>query len=156
MSLDWTSEPVSQLQLNVVLMRVALVMVSVHSNKTLRQWKDSGRTASVLNCWVISSASQMYKFCPMLCAWYCYKHWGHSAAVKWIYYTLTALPSSGLRVYVLENKDRLHTSKINNTSQSISNHGKCCVKQTDRQTTWAGSWSRRKVIVNLDMSQCLN
>ena len=33
--MDWTSEPVSQSQLNVVLIRVALVMVSVHSSKTL-------------------------------------------------------------------------------------------------------------------------
>ena len=35
--MDWTSEPVSQPQLYVVLIRVALVMVSVHSSKTLRQ-----------------------------------------------------------------------------------------------------------------------
>ena len=34
--MDSTSEPVSQPQLNVVLIRVALVMVSLHSNKTLR------------------------------------------------------------------------------------------------------------------------
>jgi hypothetical protein len=34
--MDWTSEPVSQPQLNVVLSRVALVMVSAHSHKTLR------------------------------------------------------------------------------------------------------------------------
>ena len=34
----WTSEPVSQLQLNVVLIRVALVMVSVHSSKTLLRY----------------------------------------------------------------------------------------------------------------------
>jgi hypothetical protein len=33
--MDWTSEPASQGQLNVVLIRVALVMVSVHSYKTL-------------------------------------------------------------------------------------------------------------------------
>ena len=32
-----TSEPVSQPQLNVVLIRVALVMVSVHSSKTLTE-----------------------------------------------------------------------------------------------------------------------
>ena len=31
---NWTSEPVSQPQLNIVLIRVALVMVSVHSSKT--------------------------------------------------------------------------------------------------------------------------
>ena len=39
-----TSKPVSQPQLNAVLIRVALVMVSVHSSKTLRQilfWKVS-------------------------------------------------------------------------------------------------------------------
>jgi hypothetical protein len=35
MILDSTSEPVSQLQLNVVLLRVDMVMVSVHSSKTL-------------------------------------------------------------------------------------------------------------------------
>jgi len=40
--MDWTSEPVSQPQLNVVLMRVALVMLSVHSSKTLRQHTTSG------------------------------------------------------------------------------------------------------------------
>jgi hypothetical protein len=34
MIMDWTSEPVSQPQVNVVLTRVALVMVSVHSSKT--------------------------------------------------------------------------------------------------------------------------
>jgi hypothetical protein len=33
--MDCTSEPVSQPQLDVVLIRVALVMVSVHSSKTL-------------------------------------------------------------------------------------------------------------------------
>jgi hypothetical protein len=33
--MDRTSEPVSHPQLNVVLMRVTLVMVSVHSSKTL-------------------------------------------------------------------------------------------------------------------------
>jgi hypothetical protein len=30
--MDWTSEPVSLPQLNIVYMRVALVMVSVHSH----------------------------------------------------------------------------------------------------------------------------
>jgi hypothetical protein len=34
MIMDGTSEPVSQSQLNVVLIRVALATVSVHSNKT--------------------------------------------------------------------------------------------------------------------------
>jgi hypothetical protein len=33
--MNWTSEPVSQPQLNVVLIRVALVMVSAHSSKAL-------------------------------------------------------------------------------------------------------------------------
>jgi hypothetical protein len=33
--MDRTSEPVSQPQLNVVFIRLALVMVSVHSSKTL-------------------------------------------------------------------------------------------------------------------------
>jgi hypothetical protein len=33
--MDGTSEPVSQPQLNVVFIRLALVMVSVHSSKTL-------------------------------------------------------------------------------------------------------------------------
>jgi hypothetical protein len=36
MIMDSTSEPVSQPQLNVVLIRVALVMVSLHSNGNLR------------------------------------------------------------------------------------------------------------------------
>ena len=36
MIMDLTSEPVSQPELNVVLIRVALVMVSVYSSKTLR------------------------------------------------------------------------------------------------------------------------
>jgi hypothetical protein len=36
--MDWTSEPISQPQLNVVLKRVALVMMSDHSSKTLRHW----------------------------------------------------------------------------------------------------------------------
>jgi hypothetical protein len=35
MILDWTSEPVSQPQLNVVLIRLALFMVSAHGSKTL-------------------------------------------------------------------------------------------------------------------------
>jgi hypothetical protein len=35
MIMDQTSEPVSQPQLDVVLIRVALVMVSAHSSKTL-------------------------------------------------------------------------------------------------------------------------
>jgi hypothetical protein len=35
MIMDRTSKTISQLQLNVVLIRVALVMVSVHSSKTL-------------------------------------------------------------------------------------------------------------------------
>jgi hypothetical protein len=35
MIMDSTSEPVSQSQLNVVLIKVALVMISVHSRKTL-------------------------------------------------------------------------------------------------------------------------
>jgi hypothetical protein len=33
----WTYDLVRQFQLNIVLLRVALVMVSVHSSKTLRQ-----------------------------------------------------------------------------------------------------------------------
>jgi hypothetical protein len=33
--MDLTPEPVSQPQLNIVFIRLALVMVSVHSNKTL-------------------------------------------------------------------------------------------------------------------------
>ena len=37
MIMDWTSEPISRPQLNVVLLRVALVMVSVHSSKTLTE-----------------------------------------------------------------------------------------------------------------------
>ena len=39
MIMDWTSEPVSQPQLNVVLIRLALVMVSVHSTKTPALYK---------------------------------------------------------------------------------------------------------------------
>jgi hypothetical protein len=37
MIVDWTSEPVSQPQLNVVLIRVALVLVYVHRSKTLTE-----------------------------------------------------------------------------------------------------------------------
>jgi hypothetical protein len=37
MIIDWTSEPVSQFQLKVVLIRIALVMVFVCHSKTLRQ-----------------------------------------------------------------------------------------------------------------------
>jgi hypothetical protein len=37
MIMDRIFEPVSQPQLNVVLIRVALAIVSVHRNKTLRQ-----------------------------------------------------------------------------------------------------------------------
>jgi hypothetical protein len=40
MTMDWTSEPVSQSQLGVVLIRVALVIVSVHSSKTLTKTVD--------------------------------------------------------------------------------------------------------------------
>jgi hypothetical protein len=32
---DWTSESVSQTQLNIILTRVSLIMVSVHISKTL-------------------------------------------------------------------------------------------------------------------------
>jgi hypothetical protein len=35
--MDWTSKPVCQPQLNIVIIRVVLVMESVHSSKTLRQ-----------------------------------------------------------------------------------------------------------------------
>ena len=40
--MDWTSEPVSQSQLNVLHIRVALLMVSVQSSKTLTKtrWKN--------------------------------------------------------------------------------------------------------------------
>jgi hypothetical protein len=44
MAMDWTSEPVSQPQLNVVLIEIALVMVYAHSTKTLT------KTASLLKC----------------------------------------------------------------------------------------------------------
>jgi hypothetical protein len=37
MILDWVSEPVSQPQLNVVFIRLALVMVSFHSSYTLTE-----------------------------------------------------------------------------------------------------------------------
>ena len=46
MIMDWTTEPVSQPQLNVVFIRVALVVVSLHSNgifKTSRVSKVSMR-----------------------------------------------------------------------------------------------------------------
>jgi hypothetical protein len=39
MIMDGTSKPVSQPQLNIVLIRVAFVMVSVHSSKTLTKTK---------------------------------------------------------------------------------------------------------------------
>ena len=35
---DWTSEPLCQPQLNVVIIRLTMVIVSVHSSKTLRQY----------------------------------------------------------------------------------------------------------------------
>jgi hypothetical protein len=44
MIMDRTSEPVSQPQLNVVLVRLALVMVSVHSSKTLTKTASSRAT----------------------------------------------------------------------------------------------------------------
>jgi hypothetical protein len=40
MIMDWTSEPVSQPQLNVILIRLALVMVSVHRSKTLTKTRS--------------------------------------------------------------------------------------------------------------------
>jgi hypothetical protein len=46
MMIDWTSEPVSLPQWNVVLIRVALVMVSAHSSKTL------AKTVGVSNRWI--------------------------------------------------------------------------------------------------------
>jgi hypothetical protein len=48
MIMDWTSEPVSQPQLNVILIRVALVMVSVHSSKTLTKTNGKRRKALLL------------------------------------------------------------------------------------------------------------
>jgi hypothetical protein len=52
--MDWTSEPLSQPQLNIILIRVALVMVSLHSNKNPNKgqtpWKHSVCT-SVLWMW---------------------------------------------------------------------------------------------------------
>ena len=45
--MDGTSETVSQPQLNVVLMRVALVMVSVHSSRT--QTKKEGNRSFLLS-----------------------------------------------------------------------------------------------------------
>jgi hypothetical protein len=41
--MDWNSEPVNQPQLNVVLIRVALVMVSLHSSKTLTKTEYEDR-----------------------------------------------------------------------------------------------------------------
>ena len=46
MIMDRTSEPVSQPQLNVVLIRVALVMVPIHNSKTLS--KTPGKWESQL------------------------------------------------------------------------------------------------------------
>jgi len=43
MIVDWTSEPVSQLQLNAVLIRIELVMVSVHNSKTLTKTEAGTR-----------------------------------------------------------------------------------------------------------------
>ena len=43
MILDWTSEPVNQPQLNVVLIRVASVVVSVHSSKNLTKSLCTGQ-----------------------------------------------------------------------------------------------------------------
>ena len=74
---------------------------------------------------------------------------------------LTTLHSSGLEFTFLEDEDRLYTSKINYTSHSISNDNKCCVKHTSRQTNrqpeqargGLGSWSGKKVSVNLDRNK---
>jgi hypothetical protein len=54
MIMDGTSEPESQLQLNVVFIRVTLVMVSVHSSKTLTKTEPYHRTAyqgQLLSLW---------------------------------------------------------------------------------------------------------
>jgi len=53
MIMDWASEPVSQPQLNVVLYRVALVMVSVHSNANRKInpfWLHSPHLQSLSYC----------------------------------------------------------------------------------------------------------
>jgi hypothetical protein len=46
---DWTSEPVSQPQLNVVLIRVALVMLSLHSSTTLTKTKFGTKSEVLLS-----------------------------------------------------------------------------------------------------------
>jgi hypothetical protein len=48
MKMDWTSEPVSQPQLNVVIYKTDLVMVSVHSSKTLTKTTIVGKLFKIL------------------------------------------------------------------------------------------------------------
>jgi len=52
----WTSEPVSQLQLNVILIRIAWVMVSIHCCKTLRQ-SPSRRPVLASQQWFVCKSS---------------------------------------------------------------------------------------------------
>jgi hypothetical protein len=47
--MDWTSEPVRQTQLNVVLIRVALIMVCVHSSKTLTKMIQLLKMKNLMN-----------------------------------------------------------------------------------------------------------
>jgi hypothetical protein len=51
MILDWTSKPVSQPQLNVVLIRVVLFMMSVHSSKTVTQTAHRSQESSKKPWW---------------------------------------------------------------------------------------------------------
>jgi hypothetical protein len=46
MIMNWTSEPLRQTHLNVVLIKVASVMVSVHSSKTLTKTGSNHRIHS--------------------------------------------------------------------------------------------------------------
>jgi hypothetical protein len=50
MIIDWNSEPVSQPQLNAVLIRVALIMVSVYNSKTLT--KTNGKGSNMPTCYI--------------------------------------------------------------------------------------------------------
>jgi hypothetical protein len=48
MRMDWISEPVAQPELNVVLKRVALVIVFIHINKTPTKTKVGTRAGALL------------------------------------------------------------------------------------------------------------
>jgi hypothetical protein len=68
MIMDGTSEPISQPQLNVILLRVALIMVSLHSSKTLPKTVFKVHYVQICN----SCQSQSVLYIQMLCERYSY------------------------------------------------------------------------------------